>query len=93
MNIKDRPRKKIKIIIMHIRNDILTPLYIDFLAKIIWQLIHRELSKTKAVKVIEEDWNYLIILDACRYDTFLEVIDEKAKYVISDGTSTQEWLK
>lgn len=75
----------------------LSTLYIHFLNKIIWPLFHRELRrelrKTKAVKVMEENWDYLIILDACRHDTFKKLIDEDAKYVISGGTHTKEWMK
>lgn len=82
----------IKAIWGYIRKGDLIPFYIWFLAKIIWPLFHKDLAKTNAVKVMEEDWDYLIVLDACRYDTFKEVVDERAKYVISGGTATGVWM-
>ena len=47
------------------------------------------------VKVVEENWDYLIILDACRYDVFKELntIPGKLEKKISLGSSTPEWLK
>lgn len=47
------------------------------------------------VKVVEKDWDYLIILDACRYDIFEETnwIDGQLEKVVSKGASTPEWLK
>lgn len=42
---------------------------------------------------MKEDWDYLIVLDACRYDVFKEIVDKKANYVISGGSCTQEWLE
>jgi len=41
---------------------------------------------------MEEDWDYLIVLDACRYDVFREVVDEKANFAISGGRSTKSWM-
>jgi len=51
----------------------------------------------KTLKVMEENWNYLIILDACRYDYFEKlhrnyfsgVLEKK----ISLGSGTSEWLR
>jgi len=45
--------------------------------------------------VLNEDWNNLIILDACRYDVFKEVntIEGILEYRISRGTSTPEFLE
>ena len=58
------------------------------------RLIYRILPHN-GVNVVEEDWNYLIILDACRYDMFKELndIEGKLEKKISMGSSTQEWLK
>jgi hypothetical protein len=43
------------------------------------------------------DWNILIILDACRFDTFKKIIDEQYKdftfCVNSEASDTLEWLK
>ncbi|MDK2781504.1 MAG: hypothetical protein PWR13_532 [Archaeoglobi archaeon] len=41
---------------------------------------------------MKEDWDNLIILDACRYDTFTEVYGE-CDYRISKGSSTIEFLR
>jgi hypothetical protein len=49
--------------------------------------------KRKAIKVMDQKWDYLIILDACRYDLFKRVVDSSAGSVISGGSCTQEWLK
>jgi len=46
---------------------------------------------------MEEDWDFLIVLDACRYDYFSEVYGDffygKLEKIISAGCSTVEWLK
>lgn len=44
--------------------------------------------------VLNEDWDNLVILDACRYDTFKSVnfISGDLKKNISPGTMTPEWL-
>ncbi len=45
----------------------------------------------------KENWDYLIILDACRYDYFKEVYSQYfkggLKKVKSRGSSTEEWLE
>lgn len=47
------------------------------------------------VQIIEEDWDFLIILDACRYDDFalLNDIPGKLEKRISQGSSTSDWLR
>ncbi len=49
----------------------------------------------KQVKVTEENWDFLLVLDACRYDTFKEIntISGKLEKKYSLGTHTVEWLK
>jgi hypothetical protein len=59
---------------------------------------HRDLGKAKARKVMEEDWDTLIILDACRYDFFEKLYKDyllsgKLEKRISQGSGTVEWLK
>jgi len=46
-------------------------------------------------KILEEQWDYLIILDACRYDIFKKVnkIPGCLSKRISAGTHTVEWSK
>jgi len=84
---------KIKEILGYTRKGDLMPLYQAFLARIIWPLFHREFILKNAVRVMEEGWDYLIVLDACRYDTYREVVDWEANYAISGATSTGKWLK
>jgi len=49
----------------------------------------------EGMKVMEEDWDYLIILDACRFDTFKKVNDIPGKLEkrISPGSQTEQWLQ
>lgn len=47
----------------------------------------------EAIKVMEKDWDYLVVLDACRYDLFDKITGGKGGYVISGGTGTQSWLE
>ncbi|MHC4621099.1 MAG: hypothetical protein ACYTEQ_25415, partial [Planctomycetota bacterium] len=46
-------------------------------------------------KIMQEQWDYLIILDACRYDYFERVRQDylpgKLEKIISIGSSTKEW--
>jgi len=81
-----------KRILRYVKRGDFTPFYAWFLAKTIWPLLHKDLSKKNAMKVMEEDWDYLIILDACRYDTFKEVVGEEVSYAISGATDTQAWM-
>jgi hypothetical protein len=48
----------------------------------------------RGVYVYDEEWDNLIILDACRYDTFRELntIDGRLESRISRGSATQEFL-
>lgn len=52
---------------------------------------------TEKVNVMEEDWDYLIILDACRYDYFRKVYKDylrgELKKAISLASDTLEWCK
>lgn len=50
--------------------------------------------KNDGVKVVEQEWDNLIILDACRYDAFKEVntINGKLSCIKSRGTDTTEFL-
>lgn len=53
--------------------------------------------KNTGYYVLSEDWDYLIILDACRYDVFEQEfkrynLEGKLEYRISRGSSTPEFL-
>ena len=52
-----------------------------------------KIKKNKGEFVMEKDWDNLIILDACRYDTFVEVYGKPSEYIISRGSSTREFLE
>lgn len=57
----------------------------------------REKRMPEMQMLTEKDWDYLIILDACRYDYFEKVYEDflngKLKKVISPGSHTIEWFK
>jgi hypothetical protein len=56
--------------------------------------IYRQINKRKAIKIMEEDWDNLLILDACRYDLFEEVnsLPGELRMVRSLGSTTGEFL-
>lgn len=58
------------------------------------RIYHRKIRGQTGIKVMEEDWDNLIILDACRYDLFEEVntINGKLEPVISGDSSTSGFL-
>lgn len=45
---------------------------------------------------MEEDWDHLILLDACRYDYFEKIYDDyfegELKKVLSPASDTEEWI-
>ncbi|MBI1978611.1 MAG: hypothetical protein HYS62_00950 [Candidatus Aenigmarchaeota archaeon] len=47
------------------------------------------------IKVLEREWNNLIILDSCRYDIFerMNTIKGKLTKEISRGSNTLEWIR
>ena len=51
----------------------------------------------KTVKVMEEEWDYLIVLDACRYDCFSKLynkfLEGTLERRLSLGSCTSEWCK
>lgn len=52
------------------RANIFNRIRAHILGKCVWPLYRRDLGQSKALKVMEVDWDYLIVLDACRYDIF-----------------------
>lgn len=52
----------------------------------------------EGIKVVEEDWDILVVLDACRYDTFRKFYDEgslnegELSKKTSRGSMSIEWL-
>jgi hypothetical protein len=58
-----------------------------------FRIVNRNCSIKNAVRIMDKQWDYLIILDACRYDVFADIVDKNADFVISGGGTTQEWLE
>jgi hypothetical protein len=57
---------------------------------------HRRIRRRTGVRVMEEDWDNLIILDACRYDAFESVVEGlpgRLSKRISSGSSSVEWIR
>ena len=52
-----------------------------------------KIKKNKGIFIMKEDWDNLIILDACRYDTFIHVYGRWCDFRISRGSSTFEFLQ
>lgn len=54
-------------------------------------------KRTGSVHVMEESWDNLIVLDACRWDLFEEVVDtaqfDRYKSIKSLGSGTGEWTQ
>lgn len=59
------------------------------------KIYHRTVRGRKGIKVMEKDWDNLIILDACRYDLFEEMNSIKGYLTsaISSDSSTSGFLK
>lgn len=49
----------------------------------------------ETVDLMERDWDFLLVLDACRYDIFKELntVDGELEKVNSAATSTPQWLR
>ena len=57
-----------------------------------WSIIH----PVQSIKIMNEEWDYLIILDACRYDYFEKynnILKGDLKKKISAASCTYEWLE
>lgn len=59
---------------------------------------HRHEYNPAGIDIFDEDWDILVVLDACRYDTFAEVIDNQGfigqlEARISRGSATREWIR
>lgn len=52
------------------------------------------LTSSSSTKIMNEDWDVLIVLDACRFDYFERYndIDGKLEKRISPGSHTKEWM-
>lgn len=63
--------------------------------RLLTKYIAKTFLKNNGTHIMNEDWDNLIILDACRYDYFskLNWIDGRLEYRISRGASTVEFLQ
>ena len=89
MTVLDTARKAITqpyLIPGYLRTNVIWPAYTWF---------HRELLGRRGIEVMEEDWDNLIVLDACRYDLFESVstFQGDLQRVISKGAATPEFLQ
>lgn len=59
------------------------------------KIYHRNIRDRTGIRVMDRDWDNLIILDACRYDIFEEInsIEGDLTSVISSDSSTSGFLK
>ena len=59
------------------------------------RIYHRKVRGKSGIKIMEEDWDSLIILDGCRYDIFEEIssIEGELGSVISSDSSTSGFLQ
>ncbi|MDX1522566.1 MAG: hypothetical protein R3264_13140, partial [Anaerolineae bacterium] len=50
---------------------------------------------SQGIRVLDEEWDYLIILDACRYDHFVQMntLEGQLEKKISRASNTNEWLR
>lgn len=71
--------------------------FVPFLIGPLTRLHRNYPGYTEAVRVMEEDWDTLIILDACRADSFEETVDTKRfdEYTraVSLGSHSSEWTR
>jgi len=61
--------------------------------RLVWT--HYELNKDRGMAVMEEDWDTLVVLDACRYDMFadLNTIEGDLERRYSKGSCTPDFLR
>jgi len=57
--------------------------------------LNRRMYNTAGVDVVAEDWDTLVVLDACRYDMFRRLHDLPGRLEsrVSRGSCTTEWLR
>lgn len=67
-----------------------------FLHRIVGPIQHRMIYRDEGIDVVAEDWDVLIVLDACRADYFTEVADtaefDEFRVVTSRASATAEWV-
>ncbi len=51
------------------------------------------LTRPTPTLVTDRDWDYLFVLDGCRYDTFCTVLGREVPYITSPNSGTRGWIK
>lgn len=76
-----------EMILSNLRKGVLTP-FIAYAYRLYFSFTGHE-----GVEIMKEDWDYLIVLDACRYDAFKQVnwLEGDLQKRISKGSATYEW--
>ncbi len=57
------------------------------------KLFRSRYSVKNAVKVMDREWDHLILLDACRYDMYRDLIGSDVGSIVSGGSMTKEFIK
>lgn len=57
------------------------------------EFYYKSLKGNSGIYVAQENWDNLVVLDACRYDVLKEVMGKNIDYRISRGSTTVEWIK
>ena len=63
------------------------------ISRYISEIYYKKIKGNDGIYVLEENWDNLIILDACRYDVLKEVLGKDIDYRISRGSTTREWVR
>ncbi|MCC7552640.1 hypothetical protein KO317_03160 [Candidatus Micrarchaeota archaeon] len=85
-------RKIAKIIFEKIKNRQFDVFYDALVELIVHPFLYNKENEKKMKSVLDLEWDNLIILDACRWDTFCKVFGKEVPYIFSKGSSTPEWL-
>lgn len=62
-------------------------------SRYIFEIYYKKIKGNDGIYVLDEDWDNLIILDACRFDVLKQVLGDKVDYRISRGSTTLEWVR
>lgn len=70
-------------------------LFLRELNRLYYKRLYTRPYNSSGIGIFEEDWDNLLVLDACRYDLFesRSDLDGELESRISRGSSTPEWLR